>query len=69
VLTILSPIRNEGKTVEGETDVRVKPFDDLMYFPTTLGMESATDSTRSKLDPQGLCVCSPYSNGVQRSNC
>jgi hypothetical protein len=36
---------------------RVKPFDDLLYFPTTLGMESATDSRRSKLDPEGLCVC------------
>jgi hypothetical protein len=38
-------------------DIRVKPFDDLLYFPTTLGMESATDSRRSKLDPEGLCVC------------
>jgi hypothetical protein len=37
-------------------DIRVKPFDDLLYFPTTLGMESATDSRRSKLDPEGLCV-------------
>jgi hypothetical protein len=38
---------------------RVKPFDDLMYFPTTLGMEAATESYRTKLDPEGLCVC-PY---------
>jgi hypothetical protein len=41
-------------------DISVKPFDDLLYFPTTLGMESATDSRRSKLDPEGLCVCPLY---------
>lgn len=34
----------------------VKPFDDLLYYPTTLGMEVATDSNRSPLDPEGLCV-------------
>jgi hypothetical protein len=38
---------------------RVKPFDDLMYFPTTLGMEASPDSRRTKLDPEGLCVSHP----------
>lgn len=33
-----------------------KSFDDLMYFPTTLGMEAKTDSSLSPLDPEGLCV-------------
>lgn len=33
-----------------------KPFDDLLYYPTTLGMEASPDSRRSALDPEGLCV-------------
>ncbi|KAL0249880.1 hypothetical protein I308_103183 [Cryptococcus tetragattii IND107] len=32
-----------------------KPFDDLLYYPTTLGMEASPDSRRSALDPEGLC--------------
>ncbi|KAL7421236.1 hypothetical protein Q5752_004121 [Cryptotrichosporon argae] len=32
-----------------------KSFDDLYYFPTTMGMEAATESYRSALDPTGLC--------------
>jgi hypothetical protein len=43
------------------TRIRTKSFDDLMYFPTTLGMESATESYRSPLDPEGLCVSLPAS--------
>ena len=39
----------------------VKSFDDLLYAPTTLGMEMATDSSRSPLDPEGLCVSFPAS--------
>jgi hypothetical protein len=33
-----------------------RSFDDLMYFPTTLAMEQATESYRNDTDPQGLCV-------------
>jgi len=33
----------------------IKPFDDLLYFPTTLGMEASPDSRRKPLDPEGLC--------------
>lgn len=47
---------NWGLGLDADGTDRVKPFDDLLYFPTTLGMESATDSGRSKLDPEGLCV-------------
>lgn len=37
-------------------DISTKPFDDLLYYPTTLGMEASPDSRRSALDPEGLCV-------------
>ncbi|WRT68407.1 uncharacterized protein IL334_005383 [Kwoniella shivajii] len=33
----------------------IKSFDDLLYFPTTLGMEASPDSRRAALDPEGLC--------------
>nr|ODN89058.1 hypothetical protein L203_02469 [Cryptococcus depauperatus CBS 7841] len=33
----------------------IKPFDDLLYFPTTIGMEASPDSRRHALDPEGLC--------------
>lgn len=34
----------------------VKPFDDLLYATTTMGMEASPDSRRTALDPEGLCV-------------
>jgi hypothetical protein len=44
---------------------RVKPFDDLMYHPTTLGMQMSTNSEASDLEPQGLCVGRPlHGQGV-----
>ena len=41
---------------------RVKPFDDLMYFPTTLGMQASPHSEATALEPQGLCVGPPSSS-------
>lgn len=42
-------------------DISTKPFDDLLYYPTTLGMEASPDSRRSALDPEGLCVSAAHS--------
>jgi hypothetical protein len=36
--------------------ISVKPFEDLLYFPTTLAMEESPDENRKELDPTGLCV-------------
>ncbi|TXT08601.1 hypothetical protein VHUM_02729 [Vanrija humicola] len=33
----------------------VRSFDELLYYPTTLGMEAKTDPTRPIYDPEGLC--------------
>ncbi|WWD02590.1 hypothetical protein V865_000630 [Kwoniella europaea PYCC6329] len=48
----------------------IKPFDDLLYFPTTLGMEASPDSRRSALDPEGLCnaiiISTPQSPFIDR---
>nr|XP_019044696.1 hypothetical protein I302_06609 [Kwoniella bestiolae CBS 10118]OCF23626.1 hypothetical protein I302_06609 [Kwoniella bestiolae CBS 10118] len=48
----------------------IKSFDDLLYFPTTLGMEASPDSRRSALDPEGLCnaiiISSPQSPFIDR---
>ncbi|KAJ9096815.1 hypothetical protein QFC21_005086 [Naganishia friedmannii] len=52
--------------VHGETDFetwlifvacgsRTRPFEPLMYHPTTLGMEASPDSRRTELEPEGLC--------------
>ena len=35
---------------------RISSFDDLMYFPTTLGMQMSPHSEATYLEPQGLCV-------------
>lgn len=34
---------------------RIKDFDDLLYASATMGMESASDSRRTALQPTGLC--------------
>ncbi|KAK8854781.1 hypothetical protein IAR55_003520 [Kwoniella newhampshirensis] len=48
----------------------VKPFDDLLYFPATLGMEASPDSRRDALDPEGLCnaiiISAPNSTFIDR---
>ncbi|WWD19073.1 hypothetical protein CI109_103531 [Kwoniella shandongensis] len=48
----------------------IKPFDDLLYFPTTLGMEASPDSRRDALDPEGLCnaiiISAPGSTFIDR---
>ncbi|WVF72813.1 hypothetical protein IAT40_007631 [Kwoniella sp. CBS 6097] len=48
----------------------IKPFDDLLYFPTTLGMEASPDSRRTALDPEGLCnaiiISEPGSTFIDR---
>ncbi|WWC90703.1 uncharacterized protein L201_005640 [Kwoniella dendrophila CBS 6074] len=48
----------------------IKPFDDLLNFPTTLGMEASPDSRRAALDPEGLCnaiiISSPHSPFIER---
>jgi hypothetical protein len=42
----------------------VKPFDDLLYATTTMGMEASPDSRRTALDPEGLCVSTTQSHGL-----
>ncbi|CAD6581388.1 MAG: hypothetical protein TREMPRED_002999 [Tremellales sp. Tagirdzhanova-0007] len=48
----------------------IKPFDDLLYFPTTLGMEASPDSRRTQLEPEGLCnaviISAPHSPFIDR---
>ncbi|WWC63305.1 uncharacterized protein I303_105905 [Kwoniella dejecticola CBS 10117] len=48
----------------------IKPFDDLLYHPTTLGMEASPDSRRTALDPEGLCnaiiISQPHSSFIDR---
>ncbi|KAJ9113659.1 hypothetical protein QFC22_005968 [Naganishia vaughanmartiniae] len=53
-------IRLEALLVSGgiylDIDVFVtRPFEPLMYHPTTLGMEASPDSRRTELEPEGLC--------------
>ncbi|WVQ74931.1 hypothetical protein IAR50_004539 [Cryptococcus sp. DSM 104548] len=47
-----------------------KSFDDLLYYPTTLGMEASPDSRRHELDPEGLCnaviISAPGSPFIER---
>ncbi|WVR07584.1 hypothetical protein IAU60_004626 [Kwoniella sp. DSM 27419] len=47
-----------------------RPFDDLLYYPTTLGMEASPDSRRPPLDPEGLCnaiiIAAPDSTFIDR---
>ncbi|WVQ81807.1 hypothetical protein IAT38_003934 [Cryptococcus sp. DSM 104549] len=47
-----------------------KPFDDLLYYPTTMGMEASPDSRRHALDPEGLCnaviISAPNSTFIDR---
>jgi hypothetical protein len=46
----------------------VKPFDDLLYATTTMGMEASPDSRRTPLDPEGLCVSTTQSHTALRRN-
>ncbi|KAG7528492.1 hypothetical protein FFLO_06115 [Filobasidium floriforme] len=48
----------------------IRPFDEFLGYPVTLGMEAATDSRRQKLDPEGLCngiiVAEPHASFLER---